>query len=134
MAEYLGRARLRSILGPNAQIASAGIRPQHRGDAANAVHTLRSTFGIDASGHIPQDVRSTDLQHFDLVVSIDDRHTNEIAQVVRTLGVTQERHVKWKIPDPYDGDFTEYEESALAICKALAELKRTQEAKTESQP
>ena len=40
MAEFLRRARLGSILGPQAQIASAGIRPQQQADTQNAVNAL----------------------------------------------------------------------------------------------
>ena len=132
MAEYLGRARLGSILGPNARIASAGIRPQGKEDTTNAVGTLHSDFDIDASAHIPQDVRNIDTDSFDLIVSIDDTGSDHIAQAVRALGVTTDRHVSWKIKDPWGDDPTEYEASALAICRALAELrKRTETALNE---
>jgi protein-tyrosine phosphatase len=60
MAEHLARARLKSILGPNARIASAGLRPQDKTDTKNAVATLQATFGIDASKHTPQGVHDID--------------------------------------------------------------------------
>lgn len=127
MAEHLARARLKSILGPNARIASAGIRPQDQADTKNAVDTLQAVFGIDASKHNPQDVRSIDTSTFDVVVSIDDPRSDRIAKAVQALGVPPARHVRWRINDPWGGDPTEYEAGALAICKALAQLRKLAE-------
>ena len=124
MAEYLARTRLQGILSPTARIVSAGIRPQNKNDTSNALHTLQALFGIDASEHTPQDVRSIDIGSFDLVVSIDDSDRESIAKAVQSLGVPPERHVPWKINDPWGGDPTEYEASALAICKSLAQLRK----------
>lgn len=124
MAEHLARVRLKSILAPTARIASAGIRPQGTADTHNAVQTLKSVFGIDASMHTPQDVHSVDPAGFDLVVSIDDPGNDGIAKAVQALGVPPERHVRWKINDPWGTDPTEYEASALSICKALAQLRK----------
>jgi protein-tyrosine-phosphatase len=58
------------------------------------------------------------------VVSIDDHGTNRIAAAVRALGIPPKRHVAWKISDPWGGDHSEYEASALAIVKALAQLRK----------
>lgn len=124
MAEHLARGRLTSILGPNARIASAGIRPQDKADTKNAVATLQAAFGIDASNHTPRGVHDIDPASFDFVVSIDDHSTKRIANAVRALGVPPERHVLWRINDPWGGDHTEYEASALAIVKALAQLRK----------
>ena len=117
MAEHLARPRLKSILGPNATIASAGLRAQTRADTKNAVQTLQSVFGIDASSHTPQDVHTINTSTYDLIVSIDDCGANKNANAIRALGITPEQHVAWKIDDPWGGDQTEYEQSALAICK-----------------
>src|SRR4051812_16402811 len=99
MAEYLARTRLKSILTTTAWVASAGIRPQDKGDTRNAIHTLQALFGIDASEHKPQDVRSVDATKFDVVVSIDDPGSNRIAKAVQELGIPSRRHVRWKIND-----------------------------------
>ena len=124
MAEHLARTRLQSILSPTARIVSAGISPQNKNDTKKAVQTLQAVFGIDASKHTPQDVRSIDIGRFDLVVSIDDPGRAAIAKAVQALGVPPERHVPWKINDPWGGDPTEYEASAVAICKSLAQLRK----------
>ena len=49
---------------------------------------------------------------------------DRIAQAVRTLCVPAERHVRWKIKDAWGGDQTEYEASALAVCKAITQLRK----------
>lgn len=59
----------------------------------------------------------------------DGRDVKPDELAVRALGVTTDHHITWKIKDPWDDDPTAYETSALAICKALAELrKRTEKA------
>ena len=116
LAEYLGRR----FYGDAFTFESAGIRPQSAADASNAVHTLRNTFGIDASGHQPRDVRSLDIDSFDLVIAIE----NNAAVVVRELGLSESKLQVWPIRDPWGGDLAEYEEVALDIRKRLATLKR----------
>jgi protein-tyrosine-phosphatase len=83
------------------------------------MHILKTTFGIDASGHQPRDVRGLDLTRFDLVIAIE----NNAATVVRELGVPDSRLQVWTIRDPWGGDLTEYEETALEIRKRLAKLR-----------
>jgi protein-tyrosine phosphatase len=57
LAEYLGR----ELFGEAVLFESAGIKQQPAKDAENAVWTLRETFNIDASGHMPRNVRAVDL-------------------------------------------------------------------------
>jgi protein-tyrosine-phosphatase len=116
LAEYLGRRFCSDVF----TFESAGIRPQRAVDAENAVHILKNTFGIDASGHQPRDVRKVDLTRFDLVIAIE----NNAAAVVRQLGVPDSQLQVWPIQDPWGGDLTEYEEAALEIRKRLAKLRR----------
>jgi hypothetical protein len=85
------------------------------------VHILRNTFGIDASGHQPRDVRGLDLNEFDLIIAIE----NNAAVVVRELGAPESKLQVWSIQDPWGGDLTEYERVALDIRKRLARLKQT---------
>jgi protein-tyrosine-phosphatase len=115
-AEYLGRR----FCGEAFAFESAGIRPQQRKDTSNAVHILRHTFGIDASGHQPRDVRGVDLNRFDLIVAIE----RDAAVVVRELGTPESKLQVWPIQDPWGGDLTEYEQIALDIRKRLANLTR----------
>ena len=116
LAEYLGRR----FCGDVSTFESAGIRPQRAADAENAVHILNETFGIDASGHQPRDVREVDLTRFDLVIAIE----NNAAAVVRELGLPDSRLQVWAIRDPWGGDLSEYEETALEIRRRLAKLTR----------
>lgn len=85
------------------------------------MHILRNTFGIDASGHQPPDVRGLDLNEFDLIIAIE----NNAAVVVRELGAPESKLQVWSIQDPWGGDLTEYERVALDIRKRLARLKQT---------
>ena len=117
LAEYLGR----KFCGDVFTFESAGIRPPHAEAASNAVFVLRQTFGIDASGHMPRDVRGLDLSVFDLIVAIE----NNAADVVRKLGVPESKLEVWPIRDPWGGDLTEYEQVALNIRKRLTKLRRT---------
>jgi protein-tyrosine-phosphatase len=116
LAEYLGRR----FCGQVFSFESAGIRPQRSQEAENAVLILRSTFGIDASAHEPRDVRKLDLNSFDLVIAIE----KNAAAVVRELGVPDSKLQVWPIHDPWGGDLTEYEQTALDIRKRLAQLKK----------
>ena len=113
LAEYLGRKFYGDVT-----FESAGIRPQTTADASNAVYILRNTFGIDASGRQPRDVRGLDLNIFDLVLAIE----NNAAVVVRELGVPESKLTVWPIRDPWGGDLTEYEQVALDIRKRLAKV------------
>jgi protein-tyrosine-phosphatase len=115
LGEYLGRKFCSKLT-----FESAGIRPQTAREASNAVFVLRQTFGIDASGHKPRDVRELDLSSFDRIIAIEDN----AAAVVRQLGVPESKLEVWAIQDPWGGDLTEYERVALDIRKRLARLAR----------
>ena len=67
MAEALARERF----GDSLRVASAGIHAQKATDAQSAVMTLKIEFNIDASGHVPRDVRSLDLTEFDQIIAMD---------------------------------------------------------------
>ena len=114
LGEYLGR----EFHSNAATFESAGIRPQTSGDAANAVHTLRRTCGIDASAHAPRDVRRLDLEPFDLIVVFG----TEVAAVVEGLGAPPSKIKVWNVQDPWGHDPSEYDDAALAIRRRLAKL------------
>ena len=42
-------------------------------EAENAVYSLKHNFGIDASRHVPRNVRSLDLPAYDLIIPLDRR-------------------------------------------------------------
>jgi protein-tyrosine-phosphatase len=123
MAEYLGRERLRGILGLQAQIASAGIRPQQQADSQNAVNTLGNIFGIDATTHVPKDLRTMNMNMFEIIVSIDDKGSDRIAQTVRLLGVLPETMSDGRSTTPGMVTQAHMSKAALEICRALARLR-----------
>jgi protein-tyrosine-phosphatase len=117
LAEYLGRKFCAGVL----TFESAGINPQTATAAENAVYLLHHTFGIDASAHQPRDVRSLDLEGFDLVIAIE----KNAAVVVRQLGVAESKLRIWPVRDPWGGNLAEYEKAALDIRRRLDHLKRS---------
>lgn len=111
MAEALARRRF----GGSARIESAGLRPQPAGDARAAIDTLRSLFGLDASGHVPRAVASVDLDAFDLVVAMD-------RGVADSLPVVGDGNLMvWDIDDPWD-EPSRYPACARAIDEAVSRL------------
>lgn len=111
MAEALARRRL----GGRARVESAGLRPQAAGDARAAIDTLRSLFGLDASGHVPRAVASVDLDAFDLVVAMD----RGVADSLPVVG--DGKLIVWDIDDPWD-EPSRYPACARAIEEAVSRL------------
>ena len=111
MAEALTRERF----GDSIRVESAGIRPQKASDAQSAVIALKVEFKVDASGHVPRDIRSLDLNDFDQIIAMD----KYVAAELRKL--TDRDILIWKIEDPWGS--TEYRECALKILKQLNRLK-----------
>ena len=115
LAEYLGRR----AFGNAVTFESAGIKPQNAADAKDAVCTLKKNFGIDASNHVPRDVRSLDLTKYDLIIGFE----KSVVKVVEELGVSPSRVELWKVRDPWGDDLTEYEEASVEIQRYLRKLK-----------
>ena len=115
LAEYIARKKF----GGRISVSSAGLLPGSKEDAENAIFTLKSLFGVDASNHESRNVRTVDIDTFDLVVTLD----SEVATELQTLfpGLPVERLVKWKIKDPYGDDPSEY---PLCAKNIYAQLKR----------
>jgi protein-tyrosine-phosphatase len=116
MAEALVRKRFGDSVGAS----SAGIRPQKPEDAQAAIETLRLEFKIDASGHVPRDVRTIDLQGFDWVIAIDDVRGGEVARELRKL--TGREVIEWKIDDPWRGDPHLYSRCANQVNREVGGL------------
>lgn len=114
-AEYLAR----DTFGDAVIFESAGIRPQSAVDAANAVYTLKNNFNIDASRHVPRDVRSLDLTRYDLIIALEKSAEN----LVRKLGISAAKVKFWKVKDPYGDDLSEYDRASLEIKRKIAQLK-----------
>jgi protein-tyrosine-phosphatase len=86
-------------------------------DAENAVYTLKKNFGIDASQHVPRNVRSLDLTVYHLIIALE----KDAATLVRELGAPRSKVKLWKIRDPRDlGD---YDRASLQIEKKVFRLK-----------
>ncbi|MFY4730023.1 low molecular weight phosphatase family protein [Nitrospira sp. BLG_2] len=115
LAEYLGR----HMFGKAVMFESAGIRPQPAKDADNAVCTLKQKFNIDASDHVPRDVRAVELSRFSLIIALD----KEAVRVVRGLGAQESTLKLWKVQDPYGDDLTAYGRAGLEIMKKLKQLR-----------
>jgi len=98
---------------------SAGIKPQLASDAQNAIFTLKHTFDIDASRHIPRDIRSLKMADYDLIIALDKRAANAAA----SLGVASLKVKLWTVRDPWGGDLAEYDRTGLEIKKKLVQLK-----------
>jgi protein-tyrosine-phosphatase len=114
-AEYLGR----QVFGDAVEFESAGIRPQRAADAENAIFTLKNNFGIDASGHVPRDVRRLDMADYDLIVAFE----KSAARIVESMGVPAPKVKLWKIRDPLGPDLAEYDRASLEIKKNLIQLR-----------
>lgn len=112
MAEALACRRF----GDSIRVSSAGLRPQQAADAKNAIDTLKFEFGLDASGHVPRDVKHLDLDVFDYVIAMD----KAIAKQVKTL--TQSDIIVWQIDDPWGDDLYEYKQCALRIMQQVSRL------------
>jgi arsenate reductase len=110
MAQALAKERF----GGSVLVSSAGIRPQKGEDAQSAINALKLEFNIDASGHVPRDVRSLDLAAFDQIIAMD----KHVAMEMKVL--TNREVIVWKIDDPWGS--TEYRKCALKILKQLNHL------------
>lgn len=112
MAEALAKRRF----GDDAFIRSAGLWPQSPEDAANAIKTLKNQFDLDASEHIPRDVRDFNFDDFDLIVAMDKSVTRELKIVPST------KLIIWNIEDPYGNDLTKYRRHALDIMREVERM------------
>jgi len=114
MAEFIARKKFGVII----EVSSAGFCPQAPRDAENAIYTLKTLLNIDASGHVPRDIRVINVDSFDLVVAMDSSVAKQIRERFPTYPV--QRVLKWRINDPWGDNLAEYQRCARAI---FAELK-----------
>ena len=115
LAEYIAR----DVFGDAASFESAGIKPQQAADAENAVYTLRVNLNIDASQHVPRDVRLLDLNQFSLIIALE----NHVARVLKEMGVATSRIETWEIKDPYGPDLIEYDRACIQLKRKILRLK-----------
>lgn len=116
LAEHLARKKFGGYI----EVASAGVCPGSIRDASNAIFTLKNLFSLNASTHVPQDVRTVGIDTFDLVVAMDNQVAGQVREIFPNLAV--EHLVRWKISDPYGDDLTEYERCAITINTQLRKL------------
>ena len=116
LAEYIARKKF----GGHMEVASAGVCPGSIKDAENAIFTLKSLFNIDAINHKPKDVRTVGIDTFDFVVTMSNQVASQVREIFPDLPV--ENLVRWKIPDPYGDDLSEYERCAATINAQLKKL------------
>jgi protein-tyrosine-phosphatase len=117
MAEAFARQRYKG----SATVFSAGLRPGRLEDAQSAIDTLKSDFEIDASRHVPRDVKTMDLRSFTHVVAMD----KTVARQLKKL--TDREITAWEINDPFGNDALEYRQCALAIKRKVLTLPRLPE-------
>ena len=122
-AEYLARDCFKGAV----VFESAGISPQTAADAENAIYTLKRNYNIDASNHVPRDVRSLNLAEYELIIALEKRVAE---QLVRELGASANKVKVWKTSDPWGGDLAEYDACSLEIKKRVVQLRMSGEARS----
>ena len=117
LAKYLARHRCSERF----DAESAGLHPQTKSHAENAIWTLRESFNIDASGHEPQSVSNVDLSSFHSVIALDLRVERAFRSAYPDF--PSERLQHWNVSDPYGDNLEEYKHCALTIWTNLSALK-----------
>ena len=102
--------------GANVDVDSAGIIPQTAGDAHMTIETLRAYFDIDASMHVPKNIRDVSIDSFDFVIAMDEGIAKRLRELVG------DSLINWKIPDPWGDDSEEYRKCALKINHEVSKL------------
>ena len=118
------------VFGEAVNFEAAGIKPQPAKDAENTVYTLRKNFNIDASKHVPRDVRSLDVTAFTLVIALE----KDAAGLAQELGAPASKVKLWKVQDPLGLDLPEYDRASLEIKKKVPRLKASSDDKDQAQP
>lgn len=113
MAEAFAKSRF----GDGVHVASAGLRPQGASDAENAIYTLREHFRIDASHHVPRDVRSLNIDAFSVVVAMDATVGRQLSRITDRMDIRV-----WRVDDPYGDDLDEYRRCAHEILRLVVAL------------
>lgn len=119
----MAEAIARKIFGPSVHVESAGTHA-HVGDppAANAVKTMRDTFGVDISSHRSRSVNDVDIENFDYIAPMADGVHEDLKRDFPSLG--KKLLPSSGIDDPYHGDLFTYEVTAARIQKHMEELSK----------
>jgi len=109
------------ILGANVHVESAGTYAHIRDPpAANAVKTIRETYGVDISSHRSRSVNDVHIESFDYVVPMADDVHEDLKKSSPNLG--EKLLPSWGIADPYGGDMFIYKVTSESIQKHMEEL------------
>ena len=112
IAETLARRELGDLV----NVASAGLYPQPASDAAPAIGMLKAEYGLDASHHVPRDIREVSIEAFDYVVAMHKSVASKLTHIPR------EKLITWRVDDPW-GKPHEYRVCAKQVLKEMALLK-----------
>lgn len=112
-AKHIGR----HLFGGRAHFESAGLCPQQAEDAQMAIKTLKERYGIDASGHMPCDVRYVSLSSYDLIVALESDVATEL-EIPASV-----KFESWAVDDPY-GRPEEYVSCSQVVERKLQDLMR----------
>jgi len=115
MAEAIARQRL----GPNAEVASAGIGATGGPPTKEAVLVMKLVYKIDISSHIARPVGTYDLTNFDYIIAMDPsiyHHLRHIWEIPESI------LYGWDIEDPLGSDYQTYKETARKIELRLTEF------------
>ncbi len=115
MAEALARQRL----GPNAEVASAGIGATGGPPTEEAVLVMKLVYKIDISSHIARPVGTYDLGSFDYIIAMDPSIYHHLRHI---WGIPESTLYGWDIKDPLGSDYQTYKETALKIEQCLTQF------------
>lgn len=90
VAETLARREF----GDTVTILSAGLCPQPAEDAERAIAMLKNKYGLDATRHVPKNIRNLAIEDFDYVVAMDKSVASKLGHVPK------EKLITWRVKDP----------------------------------
>ena len=123
-------SRLAEEEGLNWVVDSAGTGSWHIGEPPDrrAINTC-ALKGLDISGQRARQVRSRDLDEFDLILAMDRSNLRDLIQMARStdrsnkiVAITSFGNDHAEVPDPYyDGRFEEVYEILTPLCRQVIE-------------
>lgn len=112
MAEAIAKNRFKDV----AEVFSVGISPQRPEDSDMAIETLQTYFDLDASGHVPKNIDSVQLDTFNYVIAMSPGIAKQLPDLPEGKLIT------WNIVDPWGNDSEAYLKSAKMINKEVSKL------------
>jgi len=115
MAEAIARKRL----GPDVEVASAGIAATGGPATEEATLVMKLVYKTDISSHVARPVGIFDLGSFDYVLAMDVSIYSQLRDI---WGVPEAILYGWDIDDPIGSDYDTYKETALKIERRLEQF------------